>query len=48
MTGGHAAGGRTNDLFLLELSRLAWSQPQTAGPAPSPRSGAAACVGAGR
>jgi len=47
-SGGHAAGARTNDLFLLDLSRLSWSQPPTSGPAPSPRSGAAACVGAGR
>jgi hypothetical protein len=35
--GGHAIGGRTNDLFLLDLSAWQWSQPATAGTAPSPR-----------
>jgi hypothetical protein len=46
--GGHAAGGRTNDLLLLELSGWTWSQPATTGTAPSPRSGAAMCIAHGR
>lgn len=46
--GGHASGGRTNDLLLLELSGWTWSQPTTTGTAPSPRSGAALCIGHGR
>jgi hypothetical protein len=46
--GGHASSGRTNDLLLLELSGLTWSQPVLTGTAPSPRSGAAACVAHGR
>lgn len=47
-SGGHASSGRTNDLLLLELSGWTWSQPVTTGTAPSPRSGAAMCVGHGR
>lgn len=35
--GGYAVGGRTNDLFVLDLSSWQWSQPATAGTAPSPR-----------
>jgi hypothetical protein len=46
--GGHASGGRTNDLLLLELSGWTWSQPAITGTPPSPRSGAAMCVGHGR
>lgn len=46
--GGHASGGRTNDMLLLELSDWVWSQPATTGTAPSPRSGAALCIGHGR
>lgn len=44
---GHATGGRTNDLLLLELSGWTWSQPTTTGTAPSPRSNAAITVGNG-
>lgn len=44
---GHATGGRTNDLLLLELSAYAWSQPVTSGTAPSPRSNAAITVANG-
>lgn len=47
-SGGHASGGRANDLLLLELSGWTWSQPATTGTAPSPRSGAAMCVAHGR
>lgn len=47
MLGGHAAGARTNDLFMLDLSSWIWSQPPTSGTPPSPRSGAAMCVGNG-
>jgi hypothetical protein len=46
--GGHTAGGRTNDLLMLDLSTATWSQPGTSGTAPSPRQGAAICVGNGR
>lgn len=35
--GGHAIGGRTNDLFLLDLGAWQWSQPAFSGTAPSPR-----------
>lgn len=45
--GGHALGGRTNDLFLLDLSAWQWSQPATAGNAPSPRQASAICIGHG-
>jgi hypothetical protein len=44
---GHATGGRTNDLLLLELSGWTWTQPNTSGTAPSPRSCAAITVGNG-
>jgi len=44
---GHATGGRTNDLLMLELSAWSWSQPSTSGTAPSPRSGAALTLGNG-
>jgi hypothetical protein len=46
--GGHAAGGRTNDLLMLDLHACHWSQPVTSGTAPSPRQGAAICVANGR
>jgi hypothetical protein len=46
-TAGHATGGRTNDLLLLELSGWTWTQPSTSGTAPSPRSCAAITVGNG-
>ena len=45
--GGHAKGSRSNDLHLLELSDWSWSQPNTSGTAPPPRSYAGACVGHG-
>ena len=43
-TGGHAAGTRTNDLFLLDLGSRAWSQPGTSGTAPSPRQAPGICM----
>jgi hypothetical protein len=45
--GGHAIGGRTNDLFLLDLSVWQWSQPPFAGTSPSPRQAAAVAIGRG-
>ncbi len=42
--GGHAIGGRTNDLFLLDLSAWQWSQPAMAGTAPSPRQASAITI----
>lgn len=44
---GHATGGRTNDLLLLELSGWTWNQPVTNGTAPSPRSNSAITVANG-
>jgi hypothetical protein len=45
--GGHAIGGRTNDMFLLDLSAWQWSQPAFSGNAPSPRQACALCIGRG-
>ena len=41
--GGYAMGGRTNDLYVLDLAQWQWSQPTTGGTAPSPRQ-VCACV----
>jgi len=35
--GGYAVGGRTNDLYVLDLTTWHWKQPTTAGTPPSPR-----------
>lgn len=33
-----------NDLFVLDMTSLEWSQPQVEGPSPTPRSAHVACV----
>lgn len=43
--GGNAIGGRTNDLWRLDLSSWQWSQPPSSGTSPSPRQNAAICMG---
>jgi len=38
-------GGRTNDLYVLDLSSWQWTQPATQGTAPSPRQASAITIG---
>ncbi|CAG9466922.1 unnamed protein product [Pedinophyceae sp. YPF-701] len=42
--GGRGTGVRYNDLHLLDLATLTWSQPATSGSVPSPRQSAGICV----
>ena len=42
--GGRSAASRLNDLHLLEVNTMTWSQPLISGSAPSPRQSAALCI----